>query len=231
MKASIISQISVANLIIYPQSRCRDDNGEELQRQLEETVKSQRCRLLALQSHLQCALEAGQAALPAFRTELSSIRKLTIELNQVANDQFKLLQTEITQNIVAVFASVEKTSADLQTETNSQNRKLDQEKEKITEELLIVRRELEDWKNRSVHWQEEKKALITSAQLCLQQREEELEQQRVEQLRNQRIKHKQEIEALKEAVKTAEDKCRATVGEWQSASEQVSNNFNFYLIF
>ncbi len=207
-------------LILF-QSRCRDDAGVELQRQLEETVKGQRCRLLALQSHLQCALEAGQAALPAFRTEMSSIRKLTIELNQVANDQFRRLQSDITQNIRVMFASFEKTSADLLQEERSKNKKLDQEKSKLMEELLTVRRELEEWKNRNVQWQEEKKELITSAQVCLQQREEELEQQKIEKLQNQRMRHKQEIEALKEAVKKSEEKCLAAVSEWQSASEQV----------
>ncbi|XP_046438218.1 RB1-inducible coiled-coil protein 1-like isoform X2 [Daphnia pulex] len=200
--------------------RCRDDAGLELQQQLEETVKGQRCRLLALQSHLQCALEAGQTALPVFRTELNSIRKLTIEWSQVANEQLARLRFELIQHIREMFAATEKTSEVILEEVKSQNKKLDEEKVKLEDELKSVRVELEDWKKQCSRWQEEKKELVSSAQFCLRQREEELEKQRIEQLRQQKMKYKQEINALKETVKNTEEKCKAIVSEWQAVSEQ-----------
>lgn len=204
------------------QRRCRDDTGLELQQQLEETVKSQRCRLLALQSHLQCALEAGQAALPAFRTEMDSIRKLTLEWSDVANEQLAWLRSEFTQQIIKLFASEESASLAMLDEAQSQNKKLGDEKEKLQEDLMVVRLELDKWKKQCVEWQEEKKSLVASAQLRLQQREEELEQQRLEQLNQQKLEHKKTIQTLQEAVKVAEEKYRVVVSDWQSASEQVS---------
>ncbi len=198
---------------------------------MEETVKGQRCRLLALQSHLQCALEAGQTALPVFRTELNSIRKLTIEWSQVANEQLARLRFELIQHIREMFASTEKTSEVILEEVKSQNKKLDEEKVKLEEELNSVRVELEDWKKQCRKWQEEKKELVSSAQVCLRQREEELDKQRVEQLRQQKLKYKQEIIALKETVKSTEEKCQAIVREWQTVSEQVSIDcrYSYYL--
>ncbi|KZS15636.1 RB1-inducible coiled-coil protein [Daphnia magna] len=200
--------------------RCRDDTGLELQQQLEETVKSQRCRLLALQSHLQCALEAGQAALPAFRTEMDSIRKLTLEWSDVANEQLAWLRSEFTQQIIKLFASEESASLAMLDEAQSQNKKLGDEKEKLQEDLMVVRLELDKWKKQCVEWQEEKKSLVASAQLRLQQREEELEQQRLEQLNQQKLEHKKTIQTLQEAVKVAEEKYQVVVSDWQSASEQ-----------
>lgn len=198
---------------------------------MEETVKGQRCRLLALQSHLQCALEAGQTALPVFRSELNSIRKLTIEWSQVANEQLARLRFELIQHIREMFASTEKSSEIILEEVKSQNKKLDEEKFKLEAELKSVRIELEDWKKQCSQWQEEKKELVGSAQFCLRQREEELEKQRIEQLRQQKMKYKQEINALKETVKSTEEKCKAIVSEWQAVSEQVSIDccYNYYL--
>lgn len=180
--------------------------------------------MLALQSHLQCALEAGQAALPAFRTEMSSIRKLTIESKQMATDQLTKLRTDLLKQIRLVSASTEKASEDLLEEANNQNKELNLEKQQLTNELDSVRLELDELRKQSNQWQEERKELIASAQLCLQQREEELEQQKTEQLKNLQLKYKQEIELLKEAVKVAEEKCQAVIYEWQSASEQVRHS-------
>lgn len=193
---------------------------------MEETVKSQRCRLLALQSHFQCALETGQAALPVFRTELNSIRKLTIEGSQVANEQLTRLRFELIQHIREMFASSERSSEVFLEEAKSQNIRLDQEKKKLEEELTSVRVELEDMKKQCSQWQEEKKELVSSAQFCLRQREEELEKQRVEQLHQQKLKYNQKINALKETVRVAEEKCQTVVNEWQSVSEQVNKKYD-----
>ena len=192
---------------------------------MEETVKSQRCRLLALQSHFQCALETGQAALPVFRTELNSIRKLTIEWSQVANEQLTRLRFELIQHIREMFASSERSSEVFLEEAKIQNIRLDKEKKKLEEELTSVRVELEDMKKQCSQWQEEKKELVSSAQFCLRQREEELDKQRVEQLHQQKLKYNQKINALKETVRAAEEKCQTVVNEWQSVSEQVNKKY------
>ena len=184
-------------------------------------MKSQRCRLLALQSHLQCALEAGQAALPAFRSEMDAIRKLTTEWREISIEQLTQIKYNLTQQIQQMFTCAEKTSENLLEKAKTQNQMLEQENQKLTDELLSIRCELEEWKKRSAQWQVERNELITSAQLCLQQREAELEQQRHDQLENERIKHIHELEALKEALKAAEDKCNIMTSEWQAASEQV----------
>ncbi|XP_057371182.1 LOW QUALITY PROTEIN: RB1-inducible coiled-coil protein 1-like [Daphnia carinata] len=204
--------------------QCRDDAGVELQRQLEETVKGQRCRLLALQSHLQCALEAGQAALPAFRTEMDSIRKLTIEWSDVANEQLAWLRSELTQQITKLFASEENASLAMLDEVRCHNKKLGEEKEKLQEELMAARFELDNWKKQCVEWEEEKKSLIASSQRRLQQREEELEQQRLEQLHQQKLEYKKQIQTLEKAVKVTEEKYQVVVSDWQSASEQENPN-------
>ena len=198
---------------------------------MEETVKSQRCRLLALQSHFQCALEAGQAALPVFRTELNSIRKLTVEWSQISNDQLTRLRFELIQHIRELFASSERASEFLFEEAKTQNRKLEQDKEKMEEELTSVRVELEDLKKQCIQLQEEKKELVISAQCCLRQQEEEFEKQRVEQLHQQKMKYKQEIKALKETVKIAEEKFQSVVSEWQTVSEQVNINDADFIFF
>lgn len=184
--------------------------------------------MLALQSHLQCALEAGQAALPAFRTEMGSIRRLTMESKQIATDQITKLQTDLLLQIRAIFASTEKVSEELLEEAKSQNRRLDQEKQQLEKELVSVHSELDEFRKQCQLWQEERKELIASAQLCLQQREEELDQQKTEQLENQQLKYKQEIELLKEALKVAEEKFEAALNEWQSASEQVEHVNDFF---
>lgn len=178
--------------------------------------------MLALQSHLQCALEAGQAALPAFRTEMDSVRKLTLEWSDMANEQLAWLRSDLTQQISKLFANEESASLAMLDEAHCQNKKLQKEKEKLQEELMTVRLELDRWKKECVEGQEEKKSLVASAELCLQQREEELGQQRIEQLHQQKVKYKQKIEALQETVKVNEEKCQAIVSDWQSASEQVS---------
>ena len=95
----------------------------------------------------------------------------------------------------------------------------------MEEELTSVRVELEDMKKQCSQWQEEKKELVSSAQFCLWQREEELEKKRVEQLHQQKLKYNQKINALKETVRAAEEKCQTVVNEWQSVSEQVNKKY------
>lgn len=186
--------------------------------------------MLALQSHLLCALESGQAALPAFRSEMTSIRKLTTECKQMAIDQLARLRIDFVNQIHLVFTATEKKTTDLLEDFKCKNKLLDEEKQLLETELLSARRELDELRNQSIQWQEEKKELITSAQVCLQQRQDELEQQRTDQLQNQQLKFSQEIEALKEAIKVTEEKCKATVSEWQSASEQVKTKSSDLII-
>lgn len=188
---------------------------------MEETVKSQRCQLLALQSHLQCALEAGQAALPALRTEMNSIRKLTVEWKQMASEELTRIQSDLMQQIVSVAALTEDASGKRLDEVLSLNKSLNEEKTKLVEEMASLRKELDELKGQSNQWQEEKKELICSAQLCLQQREQELEQQKENQLQSQELLYKKEIESLREAMKETEQRCQIIVNEWKSASEQV----------
>lgn len=193
---------------------------------MEETVKSQRCRMLALQSHLQCALEAGQAALPALRTEMKAIRKLTVEWNQMTSDELTRMKSDLTQHILSFFLSTERTYERRLNEVMDLNTSLNQEKSKLTEEVMSLRKELDEWKNLNSQWQEEKKELITSAQLCLQQREQELEQQakqKVDQLKAQELECQKEIQILRIAIEETDQRCQSIVAEWQSASEQVNN--------
>ena len=222
----------------------QNDSEQELQRKLEEMIHSQRCRMLALQSHLQCTLEAAQAALPTFRTELDLIRQLTNEWKQTATESLNELRSNVLEQTTLLLASIEADWMDRLEEERDRSSKrqslkiyfhklcflrndsfvgqVEKERERLTEELQSTRREVDEWKEKSLSWEQEKKELIASAQQVLQQREKELEQFREDQLQARHLEHRKEINALLEQAKAAEEEHKTVIGQWQSAADQVN---------
>lgn len=197
-----------------------------MQRKLEETVKSQRCRLLALQSHLQCAFEATQTALPAFRTELEDIRKLTQELSSSAIAYLKELQSDLTAQFGAVFDSLE-SSWKQEVEIEKENAgKLKAEKEELAEELKKAQIEIEEWKQKSLEWQAERAELLDRVQLQDRQMRE-FESNVEEQFQKERTEHQQIVESLKEKLKLQQNEHQTIVSQWRSAAEQVHSESCF----
>lgn len=182
-------------------------------------MKKQRCQLLALQSHLQCVVEGAQTALPVLRTEIRDIRKVIVKQRETAISQLCDIRSELTESIKTVFVATKK---DWETELENakqQTAELEKKLDKFANERDALRQKLDEL-NRS--WQEEKQQLILSAQLQVQQREEELDFQRQEDLRNQALEHQEELEALKKQMKLLENEHVAIVDEWRSAANQVT---------
>lgn len=193
-----------------------------MHRQLEETVHSQRCRLLALQSHLQCALESAQTALPVFRSELDNIRQLTTDWKQCASKALADLRTNVLEQTTALLGSIEADWLDRLEEERDRSHQLDKERERLAEELRVARQEINEWKERLVAWEEEKKDLITSAQSVLRQREKEMEQTREESLESQKMVHQREMEDIQQKLRALVEEREALIQEWRSASDQVN---------
>ncbi len=209
---------------ILLQIRNCDDAGLDVQR-LEETIHNQRCRLLAMQSHLQCSLESTQAALPAFRNELSSIRQLTLEWRRSSKEAMENIRTNLLEQTTILLASVEADWLERLEEERDQSKQVEEENRRVLAELQSSRREIDEWKERSVAWELEKKELIASAQLVLSQREKELERFKDDQLADQQSKFQQEMEAIQLRIQIIGEEKDALIKEWQSASDQVGYLF------
>lgn len=189
---------------------------------MEEKIKNQRCHLLALQSHLQCAFEASQTALPAFRSELSSLRQLVMEWRStVVVNQLEGFRAKLMEQAEFLLASTEAGWLDrLQAEKN-EIIKHQQEKEQLEEALRLSQHQLKEWKERSLQWEREKIELEKVAQLRMKQKEEELLLLSQEKLKKQSMEHQLELENLRDEIRVIQLKYQAELSDWQSAAEKV----------
>ena len=199
---------------------------------MEDKIKNQRCHLLALQSHLQCAFEASQSALPAFRTELNALRKLVVEWrSSLISSQLEEFRAKLMEQAQILLTSTETDWLDrIQAEKNEVRRE-QLEKEKLAEALRATQREVEEWKERSLRWEREKIELENAAQLSLKQKEKELLMLSQDKMKKQSVEHKLEMENLRDEMKVIQLRYQSDLSDWQSAAEQVMSHFLNIFVF
>jgi len=223
IETQVVYVLTLNNLIIFLKDNCRDDNGTELQRKMEDKIKNQRCHLLALQSHLQCAFEASQSALPAFRSELNSLRKLVVEWRStLISSQFEEFRAKLLEQAQLLFTSTEAEWLDRLQAEKSEVKREQLEKEKLAEALRSSQREVEEWKERSLRWEREKIELQNTAHLRLKEKEKELMMLSDDKLNKQSVEHQLEMETLRDEMKVMQLRYQADLSDWQSAAEQVT---------
>jgi len=135
------------------------------------------------------------------------------------------IRTNLLEQTTILLASVEADWLERLEEERDQSKQVEEENRRVLAELQSSRREIDEWKERSVAWELEKKELIASAQLVLSQREKELERFKDDQLADQQSKFQQEMEAIQLRIQIIGEEKDALIKEWQSASDQVGYLF------